>query len=96
MNATSVLRSASAISTTPAFYTDPSSNRTEQRRFVYPASPVKRSTSYLFEGPFGRPAFITTSYADGRPVSAAVEITGDKLHATVHTNRYGVGRCGRH
>jgi len=69
-----------------AFYTDPTSGKSEQRKFDIRITrePVH---IYLITGPSA--LYVTTSYADGRPASASVDIGGK---STVRTNRYGVGK----
>ena len=74
-----------------AYLTDPLSGRTEQRRFdvrltLNPIHVYFINSSQDF-------GFVSTSYADGKPAQANVEILlQGKLVATVRTNRYGLAR----
>ncbi|MBI2685917.1 MAG: carboxypeptidase regulatory-like domain-containing protein [Acidobacteria bacterium] len=78
-----------------AYVKDPSSGRSEQRRFDVRISkePVH---VYLHPGlgggslPFA--AYVSTYRADGSPVPASVEIVSDGKTEQVQTNRYGVGK----
>ncbi len=89
-----------------AYFTDPTTNRTEQRRFdlritkdaihVYVIDPNSRHAS-----DFPADFYISTSYADGTPASCDVAISQVKNEdepssevalRTVKTNRYGLAR----
>ncbi|HWC17184.1 MAG TPA: MG2 domain-containing protein, partial [Terriglobales bacterium] len=86
-----------------AYVTDPSTGRTEERRFdvrvtKYPIHvyyvPQNSSRSGLPEE-----FFISTSYADGSPAQCEVEVrtvaldgSGERILASVNTSRYGVAR----
>ena len=77
------------------WYTDPSSNRTEQRRFDLR---VSREPIHVYiipsasGGSLPAPVYVSTSYADGRPVSAKVDLRYGTRTASLRTNRYGVGK----
>lgn len=71
-----------------ASYTDPVSRRTESRRFEVRLT-LEPIHIYLMEGTAGT-AFVTTSYADGRPAVSTVRIKMDGGTRTVKTNRFGV------
>ena len=79
-----------------AYYTDPASGRTEQRRFDIRITrePVH---VYLIPGNGGRgfpaPVYVSTDYADGRPAAASVELRYQGRLTTLHTNQYGVGKA---
>lgn len=78
-----------------AYFTDPSSRRTEQRRFTLRLS---REPIHVYVIPshptdnLPTPVYISTSYADGRPAmtSGAFEWRGQSLKFA--TNRYGIGK----
>jgi hypothetical protein len=86
-----------------AYATDPSTGRTEQRRFDVRAT---NSQIHIYFTPVGFTSsalppeyFVTTSYADGSPISCEVEIraqedtaSGEQVLANLHTNRFGVAR----
>jgi hypothetical protein len=65
-----------------AYYRDPSTGRTEQRRFDVRIT-RDRIHIYLSNG------YMFTSYADGAPAACKVTVNGG---ASVQTNRYGVAR----
>ncbi|HVV44197.1 MAG TPA: MG2 domain-containing protein, partial [Bryobacteraceae bacterium] len=78
-----------------AYYTDPSSGRQEQRHFdvritrepihVYIAgSPWRADGTAL--------VYVSTSYANGEPTPAAVQVRFQGKTGTLKTNRYGVGK----
>ncbi len=79
-----------------AYYTDPSSRRTEQRRFDVR---LTREPIHVYiigtasRGPLPVPVYVSTDYADGRPASTQVELRYRGRIATLHTNQYGVGRA---
>jgi hypothetical protein len=84
-----------------AYVSDPTTGRTEERRFDLRVS--KHPIHVYFVGndasKKGLPEefFVSTSYADGSPAQCEVEVrtvegTGERLLASVHTNRYGVAR----
>jgi len=70
-----------------AYVRDPSSGRTEQRRFDLRIT-REAIHIYLIEDPGGR-KFVSTAYADGTPTSAQLSVNGI---ATGTTNQYGVAR----
>ncbi len=89
-----------------AYFTDPSTNRTEQRRFslrvtksalhVYVSTGQNRQTRDL-----PLQFYLATSYADGRPAACEVEIrestNGEtpaprRLLQTIRTNKYGIAK----
>ena len=74
-----------------AYLTDPLSGRTEQRRFDVRLTRKPIHVHFLNASQdFG---FVSTSYADGKPAQANVEILLEgKRVATVRTNRYGLVR----
>ncbi len=78
-----------------AYYTDVASHRTEQRRFDLR---VTREPIHVYVidsesgGSLPSPTFVTTSYADGRPVSATVTIQLQGRTESLRTNHYGAGR----
>ena len=78
-----------------AYYTDPSSGRTEQRRFDVRITrePIH---VYLIGTPAGgdlpAPIYLATSYADGSPASADVELRYHGKTVALRTNKYGVGK----
>lgn len=74
-----------------AYYTDPSSRRTEQRRFDVRITrdPIH---IYLISPGLGY-IFASTSYADGRPASAAVGLNYRGRKLSLQTNKYGVGKA---
>jgi hypothetical protein len=78
-----------------AYYTDSNSGRTEQRRFDVR---ITREPIHVYvlpvncSGPLPVPVYVSTSYADGNPASTSVEIRYHSQVATLHTNRYGVGK----
>ena len=78
-----------------AYFEDPASGRTEQRRFDVRLSrePIH---IYLIQsnqvGSLATPFYVSASYADGRPASVSVEVKYQGRSSEVRTNRYGVGR----
>lgn len=78
-----------------AYYTDPGSHRTEQRRFDIRLTrePIH---IYIYEGsdggPLPRRVYIATSYADGRPAVTEVEAATAGSTIQARTNRFGVAR----
>ena len=78
-----------------AYYKDPASNRTEQRLFDLR---ITRQPIHVYvirtagAGSLATPAYISTSYADGRPASVAVQIVYAGRTISLRTNRYGVGK----
>ena len=70
-----------------AYVRDPSSGRTEQRRFDIRIT-REAIHIYLIESPGGW-KFVSTSYADGTPAPAQLTVNGIGSGAT---NRYGVAR----
>ncbi|MFN8006045.1 MAG: MG2 domain-containing protein [Terriglobia bacterium] len=86
-----------------AYVTDPSSGRTEERRFDVRVTKYPIHVYYVSQGSSRRGLpnefFVSTSYADGTPAQCEVEIqtitadgSGDRILANVRTNRYGVAR----
>jgi hypothetical protein len=71
-----------------AYVRDPTSGRTEQRRFDIRVTGEPIHLYVIPSGNYGK-AFISTSYADGTPASCRVTVNGN---ATIHTNRYGLAR----
>ena len=88
-----------------AYFTDPTTNRTEQRRFDLRVT-KDAIHIYVSEGRYrqarGFPLefFMATSYADGTPVSCDVTMneldpedgTLSPVLRTVHTNKYGIAK----
>ena len=77
-----------------AYYTDPSSGRTEQRRFDVRIT-LQEIHVYVIgtgDGTLALPVYVSASYADGTPASAQVELRYQGRVTTLHTNRYGVGK----
>jgi hypothetical protein len=78
-----------------AYYKDVASGGTEQRRFDIR---ITREPIHVYilpsgcDGSLPFPVYISTSYADGRPASAAVEATFQGRTIKLNTNRYGVGK----
>ncbi len=73
-----------------AYYTDPSSNRTEQRRFDIR---ITREPIHVYLIPsFNGDMYVSTSYADGRPATTAVDILFHGETTRLRTNQYGVGK----
>ncbi|HJR08223.1 MAG TPA: MG2 domain-containing protein [Pyrinomonadaceae bacterium] len=87
-----------------AYVTDPTTNRTEQRRFRLrlTRAPIH---IYVTQGNYRQAAglplafFISTSYADGTPASCEVKVAhtsarreSDRVPRTVKTNAYGVAK----
>jgi hypothetical protein len=79
-----------------AYYSDSTSHRTEQRRFDLR---ITRDPIHVYlirsdgGGSLPQPVYVSTSYADGRPASADVEIQLQGRTTRLHTNRYGVGKA---
>ena len=79
-----------------AYYTDPGSGRTEQRRFDVR---ITREPIHVYVigtqsgGGLPAPVYVSADYADGRPASTTVELRYQGQIATLHTNRYGVGKA---
>lgn len=87
-----------------AYFTDPTTNRTEQKRFDIRLT--KEAIHIYFVGQtydqnpnFPLVYFVSTFYADGSPVAADVEITGkfddettEKSIARIKTNSFGAGK----
>src|SRR5688572_4633269 len=81
------------------FVTDPSTGRTEQRRFWTRVTlfPIHLYIVEAFPGSLPREFYVAASYADGRAAECDVEIfeilDGDRLkREVVRTNSYGVAR----
>lgn len=78
-----------------AYFTDPVSRRTEQRRFDVR---ITREPLHVYlirtdgGGQLPSPVYVSTSYSDGRPASAYVSIQFQGTTTTLTTNRYGVGK----
>jgi hypothetical protein len=86
-----------------AYVTDPTTNRTEQRRFRLRLTrePIH---IYIAQGNYRQAAglplafFVSTSYADGTPASCELKLTRTsedddvKFPATIRTNAYGVAK----
>jgi len=92
-----------------AYFTDPTTNRTEQRRFSLRITKEPIHV-YLIRSASGRESrrsplsfYLTTYYADGRPASCNVQLrrkfnNDDQpapLLRTVQTNKLGVAKVGR-
>ena len=86
-----------------AYVTDPSTGRTEQRRFDVRVTKYPVHAYYVARGSWSRGVpdefFVSTSYADGSPAQCDVEVrtlapdgSGERLLASTHTSRYGVAR----
>jgi hypothetical protein len=86
-----------------AYVTDPSTSRTEERRFDVRVTKYPIHVYYVPQDSSRRGLpeefFVSTSYADGTSAECAVEVrtvapdgSGERLLATVHTSRYGVAR----
>ena len=86
-----------------AYVTDPSTGRTEERRFEVRVTQLPIHVYYISEHSSrrGMPGefFVSTSYADGRAAECDVEVrtmaadgSGERLLATAHTSRYGIAR----
>jgi hypothetical protein len=79
-----------------AYYTDPGSGRTEQRRFDVR---ITRGPIHIYlirseaGGELPAPVYVSTDYADGAPASTTVELRYQGQVATLHTNRYGLGKA---
>jgi MG2 domain/A-macroglobulin TED domain/Alpha-2-macroglobulin family/Carboxypeptidase regulatory-like domain/A-macroglobulin receptor binding domain/Alpha-2-macroglobulin bait region domain len=79
-----------------AYYTDPTSSRTEQRKFDVRITrePIHVYLIYTAAGGLlPAPLYVSTSYADGRPASANVDILFEGRTTSLRTNQYGVGRA---
>ena len=79
-----------------AYYTDPGSGRTEQRKFDLR---ITREPIHVYvvranaSGPLPAPVYVSTYYADGRPAETTVELKLEGQTATARTNRYGAGKA---
>ncbi len=79
-----------------AYYKDVTSGRTEQRRFDVR---ISREPIHIYfirtngGGSLPYAVYVSTSYADGQPASAAVEIPFHGRTTSLHTNRYGIGKA---
>jgi hypothetical protein len=69
-----------------AYVRDPSTGRTEERRFDVR---VTRDPIHVYLWPLDSGFYVSTSYADGKPVACHVSVKGG---ASVNTNRYGLAR----
>ena len=81
-----------------AYFTDPVSGRTEQRRFAVRITnePIHVYVVVSYgTGPLPAPVYISTFYADGRPAETSLEIgiEGRGTQATARTNKYGVAKA---
>jgi hypothetical protein len=89
-----------------AYFTDPTTNRTEQRRFDIRISAEPIHVYFTRASRESHPAFpvegyVTASYADGTPAECSVEILGSEsddeekavLLARTQTNSYGVAKA---
>lgn len=79
-----------------AYYTDAASGRTEPRRFALRLSrePVHVYLILPEDGAgLPAPAYVSASYADGRPAVANVELSWSGGSVRARTNRYGVARA---
>ena len=80
-----------------AYYTDPASGRTEQKKFDLR---ITRQPLHIYvvsgesAGPLPAPFYVSTFYADGRPAQATVDVSveGTTQRAVVRTNSNGVGK----
>jgi uncharacterized protein YfaS (alpha-2-macroglobulin family) len=87
-----------------AYFTDPSTNRTEQRRFNLRLSKhqihiyvIRPQDSYEENRKLPLRFYVSTSYADGTPASSTVTIQlpgaqGQQTIRRIRTNRYGLAR----
>jgi hypothetical protein len=86
-----------------AYVTDPSTGRTEERRFDVRITKYPIHVYYVPQDSSRRGLpeefFVSTSYADGSPAQCEVEVrtvapggSGERVLASVHTSRYGVAR----
>jgi uncharacterized protein YfaS (alpha-2-macroglobulin family) len=87
-----------------AYFTDPSTNRTEQRRFNLRLSKhaihiyvIRPQDTYQENAKLPLRFYVSTSYADGTPApsSVTIQLTGVQGRQTIHhirTNRYGLAR----
>jgi hypothetical protein len=79
-----------------AYYTDPGSGRTEQRKFDLR---ITREPIHVYvvranaSGPLPASVYVSTYYADGRPAETTVELKLEGRTAAARTNRYGVGKA---
>jgi len=79
-----------------AYYTDPASGRTEQRKFDIRVTrePIH---VYLIEtedgGTLPARVYVSTSYADGKPAPANVEILYEGHKTSLRTNKFGIGKA---
>lgn len=79
-----------------AYFTDPGSGRTEQRKFDIRITREPIHVYVVFpprEGPLPEPVYVSTFYADGRPAETQVQLTLEGQSATVRTNRFGVAKA---
>ncbi len=76
-----------------AYCTDPTSGRTEQKRFDVRIT-LQSIHIYLIQsnGGHSSPIYLSTSYADGRPASTTVKIQNNGKSISLKTNRYGIGK----
>jgi hypothetical protein len=86
-----------------AYLTDPSTGRTEERRFDVRVTKYPIHVYYVPQDSSRRGLpdefFVSTSYADGSPAQCEVEVrtvapdgSGERVVASAHTSRYGVAR----
>jgi hypothetical protein len=77
------------------YYTDPGSGKTEQRKFDIRISAEPIHIYILRQeegGSLPGALYVSTSYADGTPASALVEIIAGSQSSTLRTNKYGIGK----
>jgi hypothetical protein len=78
-----------------AYYTDPLSKRTEQRRFDIR---ITREPIHIYviqsddAGPLPAFVYVNTDYPDGKPAAATVEIRLADRTVKLQTNLYGIGK----
>ncbi|MCC7157564.1 MAG: carboxypeptidase regulatory-like domain-containing protein [Bryobacterales bacterium] len=78
-----------------AFLTDPSTNRTEQRKFNIRISrdPVHIYAVHMENNHAGRRLYVTTYSPDGTPLRSSVDVAnGDTVLGKGTTNRFGLAR----
>jgi hypothetical protein len=86
-----------------AYATDPSTGRTEERRFDVRVTKYPIHVYYIPQDASRRGLpdefFVSTSYADGAPAECEVEVrtvapdgSGERVLASAYTSRYGVAR----
>jgi hypothetical protein len=73
-----------------AYYRDPASGRTEQRRFDVR---LTREPIHVYLIRSRSDFYVATAYADGRPAPAAVEVHYCGSTTSLQTNRFGVGKA---